>query len=131
MIYKESILHVIDNSGAKKVLCIRVLNGNPLHGVGYTGCRCVVTVKRAVPKKFKKKRKVIKKGEIHRVLLLSSRKSLMRKTGHRIGGFGNFAVVLRRDYPTLPFANRLRGPIFREVRTDIYSKIAMMCTNLF
>jgi len=55
----------------------------------------------------------------------------MRKVGHRLGGFGNSAVVPRRDYPTLPFANRLRGSIFREVRTDIYSKIAMMCTNLY
>jgi len=61
MIYKESKLHVIDNSGAKDVLCIRVLKGNPSHGVGYTGCRCVVTIKRAVPKNLKRNEKLLKK----------------------------------------------------------------------
>jgi len=130
MIFKESILRVLDNSGAKRVLCIRVLRGNPAHGVGFPGARCVTTIKYAVPKKFRTKKKNLRKGEIHKVLLISSRRTRMRKVGHRVGGIGNYVIMLRRENPILPFANRLRGPIFRGVRTDVYSKITMMAANL-
>jgi len=130
MVFKESRLSVLDNSGAKEVLCIRVLNANPERGVGFPGFRLVTTIKLAIPKKFKKKRKILKKGEIHQALLVSTRKAFMRKTGHRIGGSGNLVVMLRRDRGIMPFANRLRGPIFREVRGAEYSKIIIMASNL-
>lgn len=76
-----------------------------------------------------KKKKTIKKGEIHRVLLLSCRKGFQRKTGQSVGGFANAVIMLRRDNISLPFANRVRTPIFREVRRS-FSKIISMCPNI-
>lgn len=124
MIFQESCLPVIDNSGAKRILCIKVL-GNTR---GIPGSLLITTIKRAVHKKVKKK-KIIKKGEIHRALLVSCRKGLARKTGHHIRGHINGALILRRDNISLPFGNRIRCPIFRDIRSS-FSKIIVMCPNL-
>jgi len=124
MIYKESQIPIIDNSGAKRVLCIKPLG----HPIGYVGARLMVTIKRAVHKRVKKK-KIIKKGEVHKILLLSCRKGWSRKNGHYIAGSFNYGVILRRDNPLLPFGSRFKLPIFREVRVA-YSKIFIMCPNV-
>jgi len=124
MIFQETQLPVRDNSGAKKVLCIKVIGRT----IGYVGALLIVTIKRAIHKRVKKK-KIVKKGEIHRVLLISCRKGFMRKVGHRVIGTGNNCVLLRRDNINLPFGNRMRVPIFREVRSS-FSKIIIMCPNL-
>jgi len=124
MIFQESRLAIVDNSGAKEVLCIKVLG----HTVGYVGARLIVTIKRAIHKRVKKK-KIIKKGEIHRVLLLSCRKGWYRKNGHRVAGTHNYGIILRRDNPTIPFGSRFRFPIFREIRA-MYSKVFIMCPNV-
>jgi len=124
MIYKETRIPIIDNSGVKKVLFIHPLG----HRIGYVGARLIVTIKRAVHKRVKKK-KIIKKGEVHKILLLSCRKGWYRINGHRVGGSFNYGVVLRRDNPLLPFGSRFKLPIFREVRVA-YSKIFIMCPNV-
>jgi len=124
MIFQESLLSVLDNSGAKRVLCIKVLGYKKKH----SGSLLVTTVKRAIHKHVRKK-KTIKKGEIHRVLLVSCRKGFVRKTGQSVGGFANMVIMLRRDNISLPFGNRVRGPIFREVRRS-FSKIITMCPNM-
>jgi len=128
MIFKESRLSILDNSGVKEALCIRVLTNNPSFGI--PGMQLTVTIKKAIPKKFRKKRKVIKKGEIHRLLLVSSRKGVMRLSGHQVIGIANHGVMLRKDNPTLPFGNRLRGVIFREVR-DSFGKLLLMAANIY
>jgi len=124
MIFQESQLSVLDNSGAKRVLCIKVLR----HIRGYVGALLITTIKRAIHKKVRKK-KTIKKGEIYRVLLVSCRKGFVRKTGHSLGGYANSVIVLRRDNISLPFGNRVRGPIFKEVRRS-FSKIILFSPNL-
>jgi len=130
MIFKESKLSIIDNSGVKRALCIRVLGGNPKYGAAYPGDKMVTTIKQAVAKKFRKKRKNIKKGEIHALLFVASRKGLQRITGQKILGTLNAAIVLRKEICYLPFGNRLRNAVWREVR-DIFGKLLLMATNLY
>jgi len=89
----------------------------------------VVTIKYAVIKKLKKKKKMLKKGEIYKALLLNCRKAFMRLIGHRLGGTSNGIIILRKDNITMPYGNRLRAPIFREVRED-FSKIFLMSLDI-
>jgi len=77
MVFKETSLAISDNSGARRVLCIKVLKGN----VGYPGAILVGVIKRAVTKKFRTGKRALKKGEIHKLLLVSARKERGRKTG--------------------------------------------------
>jgi len=127
LIFKESLLSLIDNSGVKSALCICVLNHNR---VATPGTVLVTTIKVAIPKKFKKKKKQIRKGEIHKLLLCTSRKNVYRRMGHHLSGPANTAVVLRKDNISLPFANRIKNSIFFETR-DISSKLLIMATNIF
>jgi len=78
LIFQETKLKTIDNSGAKEVQCIKVLNKE---NIGYPGDVLVVTIKYAIPKKFRSKRKNLKHGEIHKVLLAYTKKGIYRKTG--------------------------------------------------
>lgn len=127
MIFKESKLTVIDNSGAKRALCICVLGQSK---IAYPGSILVTTIKKAIPKKFKKKKKIIKRGEIHKLLLCFTRKGLERLTGHYINGPYNAAIVLRKENLTLPFANRIKMPVFLNVRV-VSPKVLMMAPNFY
>lgn len=127
MIIKESKVAVIDNSGAKRAKCIGILGQLK---IGFPGSILITTIKKAIPKRFKKKKKVIKRGEIHKLLLCSTRKGLRRLTGHFLRAFRNSAVVLRKENFSLPFANRIKRLVFLEVRTRS-TKISMMSHNAF
>jgi len=129
MIFKETKLSIIDNSGAKEVLVIRCLRTSSARAPGYPGDRFVTTIKIAIPKKTKTKKKILKRGEIHKVLLVSCRKNLYRQVGHRIAGIANTAVILKKDNPSLPFGNRLKGPIFHEARHG-FAKILFLAPNI-
>lgn len=127
MIFKESKVTVIDNSGAKRAQCICVLGQAKIATPGNV---LVTTIKRAIPKKFKKKKKVIKRGEIHKVLLCFTRKLIARLTGHFITGPFNAVIVLRKENISLPFANRVKMPVYFDVR-KVSSKLLTMAPNFY
>jgi len=127
MIFKESYVAIIDNSGAKQVQCINVLGQGK---IAYPGFTLVTTIKEAIPKKFKKKKKIIKRGEIHKILLCASKKGVARATGTYLTAPSNTGVVLRKENITLPFANRLKRIVFLEVRTAS-SKVMSMAPNIY
>jgi len=124
MVFKETKLTVVDNSGARKVLCIKVLRGS----VGYPGAILVGVIKKAITKKFRSARRLLKKGEIHKLLLVSVRKELFRKTGTYISGPANLVVLLHKGLE--PLGTRIKMPLLKEVRKTS-SKIAMMAPNLY
>jgi len=126
MIFKETSIGFGDNSGAKRALCIKVLS----KPIGYPGAILIVTLKHAVPKKFRSKKKNLKKGEIHRVLLASVSKSLYRKSGYYLAGPCNYAIMLRKDNISLPFGNRIKRPLFLDVRHSS-SRIGIIAPNLY
>lgn len=130
MIFKETRVPILDNSGVKEALCIRVLGGNPKHNAAFVGDIVVCTIKRVVPKKFKKKRKVLKKGDIQRVLLATTRKGIIRITGHKLRSVLNAVILLRKENPTMPFGNRLKCSVWREIR-NTFTKIMIMANNLY
>jgi large subunit ribosomal protein L14 len=126
MVFKETLLGVADNSGAKLALCIKVL-GKP---IGYPGAILIVTLKHAVAKKFRSKKKNLKRGEIHKVLLGSVCKSLYRKSGYYLAGPCNYVIILRKDNIFLPFGNRIKRPLFNDIRRTSV-RIATIAPNLF
>jgi len=126
MIFKETKLRVADNSGAKKVLCIKVLSPK-----GVPGALLITTIKRAVPKKSRSKKKNLKKGEIHKALLVSTKKGLYRKSGLFITARENFVIILRKEHGALvPYGNRILRSLYQEVR-KFSSRIAMMAPHLY
>lgn len=127
MIIKESFVGVVDNSGAKRAQCICVLGHSK---VAKAGALIVTSIKKAVPKRFKKKKKVIKRGEVHRLLLCTTKFGESRLTGHFVRGPFNTAVVLRKDNITLPFANRIKSPVFFRVRAAS-DKVTSMAPNVY
>jgi large subunit ribosomal protein L14 len=124
MILKGTQLRLYDNSGAKKVKAILVP-----HNVGKPGSILVVTIKFAIAKKFRSKKKNLKKGEIHKVLLVSTSKGVKRLTGTYLNGPANACIMLRKENISLPYANRIKRPLFREIRKS--TKIAALAPNLF
>jgi ribosomal protein L14 len=103
MIFQETKLPVIDNSGAKIVLCIRVIRTDiGPKNIGYTSSVIVVTIKHAVSKKFRSKKKNLHAGEIHKAIVAISMFSKYRKTGQYIIGPLNGCVILRQENPRLP-----------------------------
>jgi large subunit ribosomal protein L14 len=124
MILKGTHLRLYDNSGAKDVKTILVPNN-----VAKPGAILVVTIKFAVAKKFRSKKKNLKKGEIHKVLLVSTTKEITRLTGTYLTGPANACIMLRKENLSLPYANRIKRPLFREIRNS--TKIASLAPNLF
>jgi|YelNatPaOPRAMG01_1025707.scaffolds.fasta_scaffold364709_1 large subunit ribosomal protein L14 len=124
MISQETKFPIVDNSGAKRVLCIKVLRQK----IGYPGSICVVTVKKAKLRKTKRK-KQIKKGDIVKALVLSTKHGLYRGRGYRIYGGANYGLILKRDNSSLPFGNRVKRPVFYEVRST-FSKILVMAPSV-
>ena len=109
MIQQESRLAVADNSGAKEVLCIRVLGGS---GRRYArvGDKIVVTVKSAIPGG------TIKKGEVSKAVVVRTKKEYRRKDGSYIR-FDENAAVLLNDAGE-PLGTRIFGPVARELREN-------------
>lgn len=121
MIQNESILNVADNSGARKVLCIRVLGGSRRRS-GNIGDLIVVTVKEAVPGG------VVKKGEVVRAVIVRSKSGLRRKDGSYIRFNENAAVILNEQGN--PRGTRIFGPVARELREKDYMKIISLAPEV-
>ncbi|MCX7862927.1 MAG: 50S ribosomal protein L14 [Bacteroidales bacterium] len=121
MIQQESRLVVADNSGAKEVLCIRVLGGS---GKKYAtvGDKIVVTVKSAIPSSD------VKKGTVTKAVVVRTKKEVRRKDGSYIR-FDDNAVVLLNQADELR-GTRIFGPVARELREKQYMKIVSLAPEV-
>lgn len=121
MIQQESRLVVCDNSGAKEILCIRVLGGTRRR-YARVGDVIVATVKAANPTGNVKKKSVV------RAVVVRTRDAIQRKDGSTIRFDDNAAVIIGDD--KLPKATRIFGPVPRELRDQGYSKIISLAPEV-
>jgi large subunit ribosomal protein L14 len=120
MIQSESRLRVADNSGAKEVLCIRVLGGSQRRYAG-VGDKIVVTVKDASSTG-------VKKGTVTKAVIVRTRKELRRKDGSYIRFDDNACVLLNNADE--PRGTRIFGPVARELRDKDYMKIVSLAPEV-
>jgi len=121
MIQQESRLNVADNSGAKEVLCIRVL-GNSGQRYAGVGDKIVVTVKDAIPAGG------IKKGTVAKAVIVRTTNKLRRKDGSYIRFDDNAVVILNQADE--PRGTRIFGPVARELRDKGYMKIISLAPEV-
>lgn len=121
MIQEETNLVVADNSGAKKVRCIRVLGGHDRRYAGI-GDLIVVSVKSAIPGAG------VKKGEVSRAVIVRTKKETKRKDGSFIRFDENAAVLLNAQGE--PRGTRIFGPVARELRDRNYMKIISLAPEV-
>ncbi|NND71319.1 MAG: 50S ribosomal protein L14 [Rhodothermales bacterium] len=121
MIQQESRLKVADNSGAKEVLCIRVLGGSKRR-YARIGDQIVVTVKTAIPGGN------VKKGEVSKAVVVRTKKEFRRKDGSYIRFDENAAVLLNPQGE--PRGTRIFGPVARELREKQYMRIVSLAPEV-
>ena len=121
MIQSESRMNVADNSGAKEVLCIKVLGGSKRR-YARIGDVIVVTVKDAIPNGK------VKKGEVQKAVVVRTKAPLRRPDGMQIA-FDSNAVVLI-DKQGMPLGTRIFGPVTRELKTKGYTKITSLAPEV-
>lgn len=121
MIQSESRMSVADNSGAKEVLCIKVLGGSKRRYAG-VGDVVVVTIKDAIPKGK------VKKGDVHKAVIVRTKAPIRRPDGMQIA-FDRNAVVLI-DKQGEPIGSRIFGPVTRELRSAGYMKIISLAPEV-
>ena len=121
MIQQESRLNVADNSGAKEVLCIRVLGGSKRRYAG-VGDKIVVSVKNAVPGGN------VKKGDVFKAVIVRTKKEYRRKDGTYIR-FDENAAVLINDADE-PRGTRIFGPVARELRDKQFMRIVSLAPEV-
>ncbi len=114
MIQMQTNLDVADNSGARRVQCIKVLGGSRRMTAG-VGDVIVVSVKDAIP------RGKVKKGDVHRAVIVRTKKEIRRRDGSYIRFDSNSAVLL--DKENEPVGTRIFGPVARELRAKAFMKI--------
>ena len=113
MIQMQTVLEAADNSGARRVQCIKVLGGSKRRYAN-VGDVIKVSVKDAIP------RGKVKKGEIYNAVVVRTRKGVRRKDGSLIRFDGNAAVLLNARLE--PIGTRIFGPVTRELRTNQFMK---------
>ena len=121
MIQTESRLEVADNTGAKSVLCIKVLGGSKRRFAG-VGDVIVVSVKEAAPKGR------VKKGDVHRAVVVRTAKDIRRADGSVIRFDGNAAVLINKNEE--PIGTRIFGPVVRELRSTGHMKIISLAPEV-
>ena len=121
MIQTETVLNVADNSGAKKVLCIRVLGGSRRR-YARIGDVIVVTVKEAIPQAK------VKKGDVLRAVVVRTAKELKRSDATTVRFDDNSAVLLANSGE--PIGTRIFGPVARELRNKGYMKIVSLAPEV-
>jgi large subunit ribosomal protein L14 len=121
MIQTESVLNVADNSGAKKVLCIRVLGGTRRRYASI-GDIIVVTVKEAIP------RAKVKKGDVLKAVIVRTAKEIKRMDDTAVKFDENSAVLLTANGE--PMGTRIFGPVARELRAKGYMKIVSLAPEV-
>ena len=121
MIQMQSNLYVADNSGARKIQCIKVLGGSKRRFASI-GDIIVVSIKDAIP------RGKVKKGEVFKAVVVRTKKDFMRSDGTNIRFDKNAAVLL--DKQEEPIATRIFGPVTRELRTKKFMKIISLAPEV-
>ncbi|MBT3660847.1 MAG: 50S ribosomal protein L14 [Rhodospirillaceae bacterium] len=121
MIQAESNLEVADNSGARRVQCIKVLGGSK-RKYASVGDVIVVTVKEAIP------RGRVKKGEVLQAVVVRTAKDIRRKDGSSIRFDSNAAVLINKQGE--PIGTRIFGPVTRELRAKRYMKIISLAPEV-
>lgn len=121
MIQMQSMLSAADNSGARKVMCIKVLGGSKRRYAG-VGDVIKVSVKDAIP------RGRVKKGEVYNAVVVRTKKGVRRKDGSLIRFDGNAAVLLNARLE--PIGTRIFGPVTRELRTGRFMKIISLAPEV-
>ena len=121
MIQMQSNLFVADNSGAKKIQCIKVLGGSKRRFASI-GDVIVITVKDAIP------RGKVKKGEIHKAVIVRTAKEVYRHDGSSIRFDRNAAVLINNNGE--PIGTRIFGPVTRELRAKKYMKIISLAPEV-
>jgi large subunit ribosomal protein L14 len=121
MIQMQTVLEAADNSGARRVQCIKVLGGSKRRYAG-VGDVIKVSVKDAIP------RGKVKKGEVYNAVVVRTRKGVRRKDGSLIRFDGNAAVLLNSRLE--PIGTRIFGPVTRELRTNRFMKIISLAPEV-
>jgi len=121
MIQEETNLIVADNSGAKKVRCIRVLGGSDRRYAG-VGDSIIVSVKSAIPGG------TVKKGEVSKAVIVRTKKETRRKDGSYIRFDENAAVLINAENE--PRGTRIFGPVARELREKQFMKIISLAPEV-
>jgi large subunit ribosomal protein L14 len=121
MIQTQSYLEVADNSGARRVMCIKVLGGSHRR-YARVGDIIKVTVKEAIP------RGKVKKGQVMNAVVVRTRKGVRRSDGSSIRFDDNAAVLLTAS--DAPVGTRIFGPVTRELRTQKFMKIVSLAPEV-
>ena len=121
MIQMQTVLEAADNSGARRVQCIKVLGGSKRRYAN-VGDVIKVSVKDAIP------RGKVKKGEIYNAVVVRTRKGVRRKDGSLTRFDGNAAVLLNARLE--PIGTRIFGPVTRELRTSRFMKIISLAPEV-
>ena len=120
MIYPQTMLTVADNTGAKKVMCIRVLGGNKKYAK--IGDTIIAVVKEAIPNM------PVKRSDVVRAVVVRTKKSIRRPDGMYIRFDDNAAVIVNMD--SNPRGTRVFGPVAREIRDRNFSKIVSLAPEV-
>ena len=120
MIQQETCLKVADNSGAKKILCIRVLGSNRRYG--HVGDIIIGVVKDASPNL------TVKRSDIVRAVIVRTKHSILRKDGSRLRFDDNASVIINKEKN--PRGTRVFGPIARELKEKGFTKIVSLAPEV-
>ena len=121
MIQMQSMLEIADNSGARRVQCIKVLGGSKRRYAG-VGDIIKVTIKEAIP------RGKVKKGDVFNAVVVRTKKGVRRPDGSLIRFDSNAAVLLNNQ--NQPIGTRIFGPVTRELRTENFMKIISLAPEV-
>jgi large subunit ribosomal protein L14 len=121
MIQMQSMLDAADNSGARRVKCIKVLGGSHRRYAGI-GDIIKVSIKEAIP------RSKVKKGEVYSAVVVRTRKGVRRPDGSVIRFDGNAAVLLNNQLQ--PIGTRIFGPVTRELRSERFMRIISLAPEV-
>jgi large subunit ribosomal protein L14 len=117
----QTMLDAADNSGARRIMCIKVLGGSKRRYAGI-GDVIKVTVKEAIP------RGKVKKGEVYNAVVVRTRKGVRRPDGSLVRFDGNAAVLLNNQLQ--PIGTRIFGPVTRELRGERFMKIISLAPEV-
>ncbi len=121
MIQMQTVLLAADNSGARRLMCVKVLGGSKRRYAG-VGDIIKVTVKEAIP------RGKVKKGELYNAVVVRTRKGVRRPDGSVIRFDTNAAVLLNNQFQ--PIGTRIFGPVTRELRSERFMRIVSLAPEV-
>ncbi len=121
MIQMQTVLQSADNSGARRMMCIKVLGGSKRRYAGI-GDVIKVTIKEAIP------RGKVKKGDVYDAVVVRTKKGVRRSDGSLIRFDGNAAVLL--DKQLNPVGTRIFGPVTRELRSEKFMRIVSLAPEV-